>query len=90
MWRGRSQLDSSGMARGIDLKRCHSCDQSGFVAWDVDLFSCGREVCEALAFAEMRRRHGDVCDLAVQRLVGMVDRHPHPHAAAPPRRPRLA
>jgi len=47
------------MARDIFIKlnRCHYCGQPGFTVWDVDLFSCGREVCEALAFAEVKRRH---------------------------------
>jgi len=41
----------------IKLNRCHFCDRPGSVVWDVDLFSCGREVCESLAFAEVRRRN---------------------------------
>jgi hypothetical protein len=41
----------------IKLNRCYFCGQPGFVVWDVDLFSCGREVCESLAFAEVRRRN---------------------------------
>jgi hypothetical protein len=41
----------------IRLDRCQYCGQPGFVVWDDDLFTCGREVCEALAFAEVRRRH---------------------------------
>ena len=92
MCSARTQMDSSGMARDIfiDLKRCHFCGQSGSVVWDAALFSCGHEVCESLAFAEMRRRRGSVCDLAVQRLVGRVGRHPHPRATPLPRRPTLA
>jgi hypothetical protein len=43
----------------IRLNRCHYCNRPGFVVWDVDLFSCGREVCKSLAFAEVRRRHRD-------------------------------
>lgn len=50
------------MARDIfiALDRCHYCGRPGFVAWDVDLFTCGRETCESLAFAEVqhRNRHG--------------------------------
>ena len=47
------------MARDIfiQLNRCAYCNRPGFVAWDVDLFSCGHEVCKSLAFAEVRRRH---------------------------------
>jgi len=41
----------------IKLNRCYFCGRPGFVVWDVDLFSCGREVCESLAFAEVRRRN---------------------------------
>jgi hypothetical protein len=43
----------------IRLNRCHYCNRPGFVVWDVDLFSCDREVCKSLAFAEVRRRHHD-------------------------------
>lgn len=47
------------MARDIfiTLNRCHFCGRPGFVVWDVDLFSCNREVCESLAFAEVRKRN---------------------------------
>ena len=49
------------MARDIFIKldRCQYCNRAGFVVWDIDLFTCGREVCKALAFAEVRRRHHD-------------------------------
>lgn len=49
------------MARDIfiRLNRCHYCNRPGFVPWDVDLFTCDREVCKSLAFAEVRRRHGN-------------------------------
>jgi hypothetical protein len=49
------------MARDIFIKhnRCHFCDRPGSVIWDVDLFSCGRDICESLAFAEVRRRNGN-------------------------------
>ena len=51
------------------LNRCHYCDRPGFVVWDVDLSTCGREVCEALAFAEVRKRHRDgVLNLPEKRL----------------------
>lgn len=47
------------MARDISIRlnRCQYCNRPGFVVWDVDLFTCGREVCKSLAFAEVRRRH---------------------------------
>jgi hypothetical protein len=41
----------------IKLDRCQYCNRPGFVVWDIDLFTCGREVCKSLAFAEVRRRH---------------------------------
>lgn len=49
------------MARDVFIKldRCRYCNRPGFVVWDVDLFTCGREVCKSLAFAEVRRRHHD-------------------------------
>lgn len=49
------------MARDVFIKlnRCQYCNRPGFVVWDRDLFTCGREVCKALAFAEVRRRHHD-------------------------------
>jgi hypothetical protein len=43
----------------IRLDRCQYCNRPGFVVWDDDLFTCGREVCKSLAFAEVRRRHHD-------------------------------
>jgi hypothetical protein len=43
----------------IRLDRCQYCNRPGFVVWDADLFTCGREVCKSLAFAEVRRRHHD-------------------------------
>jgi hypothetical protein len=43
----------------IRLDRCQYCGRPGFIVWDDDLFTCGREVCESLAFAEVRRRHHD-------------------------------
>ena len=47
------------MARDIFIRldRCQYCGRPGFVVWDADLFTCGHEVCESLAFAEVRRRH---------------------------------
>jgi hypothetical protein len=39
------------------LNRCYYCGRPGIVVWDVDLFSCGHEACESLAFAEVERRH---------------------------------
>lgn len=51
------------------LNRCRYCDRPGFVVWDVDLSTCGREVCKSLAFAEVRRRHRDgTLDLPEKRL----------------------
>ena len=49
------------MARDIFIRldRCRYCNRPGFVVWDTDLFTCGREVCKSLAFAEVRRRHHD-------------------------------
>ena len=44
----------------IRLDRCQYCNRPGFVVWDADLFTCGREVCKSLAFAEVRRRHRDL------------------------------
>jgi hypothetical protein len=41
----------------IRLDRCQYCGRPGFIVWDADLFTCGREMCETLAFAEVRRRH---------------------------------
>ncbi len=57
----------------IKLNQCHYCNRGGVVVWDVDLFTCGREVCKALAFAEVRRRHRDgVLDLPEKRLARAV------------------
>ena len=49
------------MARDIFIRRncCHYCGKPGFIVWDTDLFSCSHEVCESLAFAEVRRRNKD-------------------------------
>jgi hypothetical protein len=49
------------MARDISIRlnRCQYCDRPGVVVWDPDLFTCSREVCKSLAFAEVRRRHRD-------------------------------
>src|ERR1700751_996036 len=40
----------------IRLNRCQYCNRPGFVIWDADLFSCDREMCKTLAFAELHRR----------------------------------
>ncbi len=40
----------------ITLHRCRYCDRPGSVVWDGDLVTCGREVCESLAYAELQRR----------------------------------
>jgi hypothetical protein len=49
------------MARDVfyRLHRCQYCNRPGFVVWDVDLCTCDRDVCKALGFAEVRRRHRD-------------------------------
>jgi hypothetical protein len=47
------------------LDRCRYCDRRATIVWDGDVRTCGREVCESLAFAELRRR----------------SRATHPHAA---------
>jgi hypothetical protein len=41
----------------IRLDRCQYCNRPGFLMWDTDLFTCGREICQTLAFTEVRRRH---------------------------------
>jgi hypothetical protein len=47
------------MARDIftEFHRCRYCDRAGIIVWDVDVYSCGHEMCKTLAFAEVRRRH---------------------------------
>jgi len=40
----------------IRLNRCQYCNRPGFVMWDADLFTCDREICKTLAFAELHRR----------------------------------
>jgi hypothetical protein len=55
--RGRADTWTVVCDNLIKLNRCYFCGQPGPVVWDVDLFSCGREVCESLAFAEVRRRN---------------------------------
>jgi len=52
----------------IKLDRCSYCNRPGFVVWDTDLFTCGREVCKSLAFAEVRRRHHETRQAPEQRL----------------------
>ncbi len=61
LYRGAGTLMARSMARDafISRNRCQYCNRPGFVVWDVDLFTCGREVCKSLAFAELRRRHRD-------------------------------
>ncbi len=58
------------MARDVFIKldRCSYCNRPGFVVWDTDLFTCGREVCKSLAFAEIRRRHHDTRQVPEKRL----------------------
>jgi hypothetical protein len=40
----------------IRLNRCQYCNRPGFVMWDAELFTCDREICKTLAFAELHRR----------------------------------
>jgi hypothetical protein len=42
-----------------DLGLCRYCSRPGITRWDADLISCSSEVCEALAFAELRRRYAN-------------------------------
>jgi hypothetical protein len=52
-------VDTGIMARDIftESHHCRYCDRPGIVVWDVDVYSCGHEMCKTLAFAEVRRRH---------------------------------
>ena len=68
----------------IRLNRCHYCNRPGFVVWDVDLFSCDREVCKSLAFAEVRRRHRDLRRSAPPEIRELSGRYPAPAAAPEP------
>lgn len=58
------------MARDVSIRldRCQYCNRPGFVVWDNDLFTCGREVCKSLAFAEVRRRHHDARQAPEEKL----------------------
>jgi hypothetical protein len=58
------------MARDVSIRldRCQYCNRPGFVVWDADLFTCGHEMCETLAFAEVRRRHHDGASAPEKRL----------------------
>lgn len=38
------------------LGRCTYCGDTATKVWDADVVSCGRDVCESLAYAETRRR----------------------------------
>jgi hypothetical protein len=63
------------MARDIFTRfnQCRYCGRTGAVAWDSDLFTCGREVCKSLAFAEVRRRHrGGAAPLPEKRLAAAL------------------
>ncbi len=40
----------------VALDRCAYCGRPGTVTWDADLVTCRHETCEALAYAELRRR----------------------------------
>jgi len=50
------------------LDRCYYCGRRGVHVWDVDLYSCSNEVCESLAFAEVRRRNRYSTELPEKRL----------------------
>ena len=73
------------MARDIfaEFHRCIYCDRTGTIVWDVDVYSCGHEMCKTLAFTEVRRRHPYV-DVPVrrQRWVSFPTVHRHPRLAA--------
>jgi hypothetical protein len=60
------------MARDIfsELGLCHYCNRPGVARWDVDLASCSHEVCEALAFAELKRRSANRDDLPLPVRIG--------------------
>jgi hypothetical protein len=62
----------------VEAHRCHYCGRAAVTVWDVDLLTCRSEVCEALAFAEMRRRSLP----SVSRRTGVL-RRAHPSEAAP-------
>jgi hypothetical protein len=58
-------VNSASMARDIFCEReqCRYCSRPGVTQWDVELISCSREVCQALAFSELRRRNANRRDL---------------------------
>jgi hypothetical protein len=64
-----ASADTLLVARDIFIRtnRCYYCGRPGFIVWDVDLFSCGHEVCESLAFAEVRKRHRNGHDPAPEK-----------------------
>jgi hypothetical protein len=41
----------------IALDRCSYCGRPGSIVWDDGVMSCSHEVCEGLAYREVRRRH---------------------------------
>jgi hypothetical protein len=55
--------DASDVAKDIfiDLDRCTYCGRPGSNPRGVDLFTCGRELCECLAYAELKRRAARGC-----------------------------
>lgn len=50
-----------------ELGRCTYCGGPAAKAWDTDIVSCGRDVCESLAYAEVRRRRQRVVVRAAPR-----------------------
>lgn len=72
------------MARDIltRLNRCYYCGRPGVTTWDADLLTCRSDVCEALAYAEIRRRHRNGSSpqpekLLARALLGSLDRLEH-------------
>jgi len=71
----------------IRLHRCQYCNRPGFAVWDADLFTCDREICKTLAFAEIHRRSHSGLDPEV-RLA--APRRSRPHFRRVVRRSRSA
>lgn len=72
------------MARDIltRLNRCYYCGRPGVTTWDTDLLTCRSDVCESLAYAEVRRRHRNGGSpqpekLLARALLGSLDRLEH-------------
>jgi hypothetical protein len=60
-------------AMGIDVfaqqGRCRYCDRPAALRWGTDVLSCRHETCESLAFAEARRRCGNLGPASATRAV---------------------